>query len=85
MLADDEPCVLAAEAASRAIGRAPARAIVNGGLDANWLSARGIPSVTMGCGQRDPHTVKETLNIADFEDACRIALRLATGTEGNSR
>ena len=85
VLADDEPCVLAAEAASRAIGRAPARAIVNGGLDANWLSARGIPSVTMGCGQRDPHTVKETLNIADFEDACRIALRLATGTEGNSR
>ena len=84
VLADDEPCVLAAEAASRAIGRAPARAIVNGGLDANWLSARGIPSVTMGCGQRDPHTVKETLNIADFEGACRIALRLATGTEGTT-
>ncbi len=55
--------------------------IANGGLDANWLTARGIPSVTMGCGQRDPHTVKETLDLEDFEGACRIALRLATATE----
>jgi len=83
VLAADEPCVLAAEAATRAIGREPARLVVNGGLDANWLTARGIPSVTMGCGQRDAHTVKETLNLDDFEDACRVALRLALATEGN--
>ena len=83
VLAADEPCVLAAEAATRAIGREPARLVVNGGLDANWLTARGIPSVTMGCGQRDAHTVKETLNLDDFEDACRIALRLALAIEGN--
>lgn len=83
VLAADEPCVLAAEAATRAIGREPVRLVVNGGLDANWLTARGIPSVTMGCGQRDAHTVKETLNLDDFEDACRIALRLALATEGN--
>ncbi|MEZ4860354.1 MAG: M20/M25/M40 family metallo-hydrolase [Caldilineaceae bacterium] len=82
VLAEDEPCVLAAEAAIRAIGHEPKRAVVNGGLDANWLTARGIPSVTMGCGQRDPHTVKETLDLDDFEGACRVALRLATGTEG---
>lgn len=79
VLADDEPCVLAAEAAIRDIGLEPSRAVVNGGLDANWLTARGIPSVTMGCGQRNPHTVNETLELDDFEGACRIALRLATG------
>ncbi|MEM7343411.1 MAG: M20/M25/M40 family metallo-hydrolase [Chloroflexota bacterium] len=81
VLAEDEPCLLAAEAAIRDINHQPERAIVNGGLDANWLTARGIPSITMGCGQRDPHTVNETLDLDDFEAACRIALRLATATE----
>jgi tripeptide aminopeptidase len=80
-LPPDEPCVLSAETAARAIGREPSQVIANGGLDANWLTARGIPSVTMGCGQRDPHTVDEKLDLDDFEGACRIALRLATATE----
>ena len=82
VLAEDEPCVVAAEAAIRAVGGAPQRAISNGGLDANWLSARGIPTVTMGCGQMNVHTVSEQLDISAFERACRIALRLATATEG---
>ncbi len=77
-LAEDEPCVLAAEEVIRALGKTPLRAISNGGLDANWLSARGIPSVTMGCGQLDQHTTKESLDLDEFYDACRIALRLAT-------
>ena len=80
VLAEDEPCLLAAEAAIRDIGLEPERNIANGGLDANWLTARGIPSVTMGCGQRDPHTVNETLDLDDFEGACRIGLRLATAS-----
>lgn len=79
-LAEDEPCVLTAEAAVRAVGLTPVRAISNGGLDANWLSARGLPSVTFGCGQVSPHTVDEALDIRQFENACRIALRLATAT-----
>jgi tripeptide aminopeptidase len=79
-LADDEPCVLAAEAALRSIGAEPVRAVSNGGLDANWMTAHGIPTVTLGCGQMEPHTVSEKLDIAAFEKACRVALRLATGT-----
>ena len=77
----DERCVLAAEAAIRSIGGEPLRAISNGGLDANWLSARGIPTVTLGCGQMNAHTLAERLDLAAFHQACRIALRLATGTE----
>lgn len=80
-LADDEPCVLAAEAAVIATGAEPLRAITNGGLDANWLTARGVPTVTLGCGQQNVHTTAERLDIAAFERACRIALRLATATE----
>jgi tripeptide aminopeptidase len=80
-LDDKEPCVLAAEAAVRAIGAEPMRAITNGGLDANWLTARGIPTVTLGCGQQNVHTTSEQLDVPAFERACRIALRLATATE----
>ena len=45
-LSRDEPCFIAAAAAVRAEGREPELAITNGGLDANWLTAHGIPSTT---------------------------------------
>ncbi|HRF02769.1 MAG TPA: M20/M25/M40 family metallo-hydrolase [Pirellulaceae bacterium] len=77
-LADDEPTVLAAEAAVSACGGRPERAISNGGLDANWLSARGIPTVTLGCGQRNPHMKNEELDIEQYRLACRIARHLAS-------
>lgn len=77
-LADDDPSLLEVENVIRGLGLEPERTIANGGLDANWLTANGVPSVTMGCGQQDPHTVKEMLNLDEFDNACRIGLRLAT-------
>jgi tripeptide aminopeptidase len=79
-----EPCVVAAASAVRAAGQEPELAISNGGLDANWLTAHGIPTVTLGCGQRNIHTVKEELDVADYQLARRIALHLATGAETQS-
>jgi tripeptide aminopeptidase len=78
-LTRDEPCVAAAIAAVECEDRELELAISNGGLDANWLTAHGIPTVTLGCGQRNIHSVQEELDIADFHAARRIALRLATG------
>ena len=78
-LDDDEPCVVAATEAVRAVGLEPRLDVSNGGLDANWMAANGIPTVTLGCGQADIHTTNERLDLAVFENACRIALRLATG------
>ena len=77
-LTDNEPCVLAAESAVQAVGLTPVRAISSGGLDANWMTERGLPAVTLGCSQVAPHTVAEALDIREFEQACRIGLRLAT-------
>jgi tripeptide aminopeptidase len=79
-LADDDPSVLAAERAVRAVGLVPQRAVSNGGLDANWMSAHGIPTVTLGCGQMQIHTTSEYLDIPAFQQACTIALGLATDT-----
>jgi tripeptide aminopeptidase len=80
-LAADEPCVAAAVTAIEAEGLEAELAVTNGGLDANWLTARGIPTVTLGCGQRNIHTAREELDIAEFHAARRIAIRLATGNE----
>ena len=80
-LADDDPNVLAAEAAIRQVGGKPVRAISNGGLDANWLTARGIPTVSLGCGQENSHTPAERLNLPEFFKACQIARQLATARE----
>lgn len=80
-LARQEPSVLAAIDAVKGEGREPELAISNGGLDANWFTAHGIPTVTLGCGQRNIHSVHEELDIAEFQLARRIALRLATAAE----
>lgn len=80
-LPSDAAAATAAEAAARSVGLTPLRAISNGGLDANWMTARGIPTVTLGCGQQNIHTTNETLDLEQFDIACRMALRLATATE----
>lgn len=77
-LEETSPCVDLAKTAITEIGRKPVTAISNGGLDANWMNANGIPTVSLGCGQMNVHTVGERLDIAGYYDACRIALKLAT-------
>jgi tripeptide aminopeptidase len=78
-LSPGEPSVMAAEDAIRSIGAQPEVVTIDGGLDANVTTMRGIPTVTLGAGQHHPHTVDEVLHVKEFENGCRIALRLATG------
>lgn len=80
-LSRNEPCVVEAVKAIEAEGLEAELAVTNGGLDANWLSAHGLPAVTLGCGQREIHTTREQLDIGEFHRASRIALRLATAAE----
>jgi tripeptide aminopeptidase len=81
LLPSDEPCVRIAQTAVRAAGGDPQLAVANGGVDANWMTAHGLPTVSLGCGQKNQHMDSETLNIDQFALACRVGLRLATGTE----
>jgi tripeptide aminopeptidase len=79
-LPESEASVVEARRAITSIGLAPAHKISNGGLDANWLSARGMPTVTLGAGQQEVHTVNERLEIGSFLQGCRVALALATAS-----
>jgi tripeptide aminopeptidase len=65
-------------AAVEAMGAVPDVRAANGGLDANWLVRHGVPTVTFGAGQNEPHTVDEWIDLAEFEAACRLAVGLAT-------
>jgi len=69
----DSPSVVAATAAAKALSLEPVYAISDGGLDANWLYQHKIPAVSLGCGQRNVHTVNEYLDIPDYLNSCRIA------------
>ena len=77
---EDSPAVRRAVEAVQAIGREPNLRITNGGLDANWMVKHGIPTVTFGAGQNEIHTVKEFVDLEEFESGCRLAIAAATAT-----
>jgi tripeptide aminopeptidase len=74
---DTAPVVRHAREAARRAGLEPSLRITDGGLDANWMVRHGIPTVTLGAGQNQPHTVEEFVDLDEFLDACRFVLALA--------
>ena len=84
-LKEDADVVQRAVEAVRSIGREPVTRVTNGGLDANWIVRHGIPTVTLGAGQNEIHTVKEWVDIPEFLQGCRLAVALATGQNGPDR
>jgi tripeptide aminopeptidase len=77
-LGDDAPVVRHAKHAAKSIGMEPTTLFSNGGLDANWLVKHGLPTVTIGAGQYEVHTVKEYVHLPEFANGCRLAVALAT-------
>lgn len=49
----------------------------NGGMDANRIAVMGIPSLTIGCGQREVHTSNEWIDVKEFLLAVQLAIPLA--------
>lgn len=75
---EDAPAVLHAMRAIEKLGWTATKRIANGGLDANWMVRHGIPTITIGAGQNQIHTIEEYVDLAEFERGCRVALALAT-------
>ena len=72
------PVVKRAVAAVSGIGATPTIRAANGGLDANWMVRHGVPTVTFGAGQNEPHTIDEWINLDEYDRACALAVQLAT-------
>lgn len=77
-LPDNSPAVTHAKKAVQSIGLSPTTVFSNGGLDANWLVKHGVPTVTIGAGQYEIHTVNEYVYLPEFAQGCRLAVALAT-------
>lgn len=77
-LGKDTPIVKRATKALKALGIEPVYVFSNGGLDANWLDKHGVPAITIGSGQAEIHTIKEYVNLGEFEKGCRIGVLMAT-------
>jgi tripeptide aminopeptidase len=75
---DNAPVVLRAIAGVKTLGHEANLRVTNGGLDANWMNKHGIPTVTLGAGQNDIHTVKEWVDLPEFEAAVKLAYAIAT-------
>lgn len=76
-LPDDSPAVRHAKRAAESLGLTPTTVFSNGGLDANWLVKYGVPTVTIGAGQHEIHTVHEFVDLAQYADGCRLAVSMA--------
>jgi tripeptide aminopeptidase len=77
-LAEDAPVLRHAMRAALSIGLKPTTMFSNGGLDANWFDKHGVPTVTIGAGQYEIHTVHEYVDLPEFANGCRLAVALAT-------
>lgn len=77
-LSEDSPALKHAKRAAESIGMTPSVVFSNGGLDANWLVKHGIPTVTIGAGQNEVHTIKEFVDVPEFIRGCQLAVALAT-------
>ena len=63
---------------AKGLGLHPKSITVAGGLDANALNAKGIPTITFGAGQHNAHTLNEYVDIHEFLTGCRLSTALAT-------
>jgi tripeptide aminopeptidase len=77
-LAADAPVVARVSKAVETLGLTPKLIFSAGGLDANWLDRHAIPTVTIGAGQREVHTIKEYVELDEYITGCKIAVAAAT-------
>jgi tripeptide aminopeptidase len=76
-LKENSPVVEAAQTVAAGLGWETKLKFSNGGLDANWLTRHGIPTITFGAGQHDVHTIEEHVDLREYIDGCTFALALA--------
>jgi len=73
-----EPCVKIASKAVEAVGLKPNPLVMDAGLDANNFNEKGLPTVTLGTGTHNFHTVDEYVDITEYLAACEVLLNIAS-------
>lgn len=61
------------------IGIKPKLTTTRGGSDANILNSKGLETLNISCGMRNPHSVEEIIYIRDLIDISKLVISLAVG------
>ncbi len=77
-LKKSEPVVKRFLKAAPQAGRPAEVQVINAGLDANILNEKGIPTITFDAGNHDAHSLKESVHLPRYLQACKLATVLAT-------
>lgn len=72
----DAPVVESVKSALATLGLSCETKVTDGGLDANYFNVKGVPTVTLGAGQRNPHTVDEYADLDEYVACCRLLLQI---------
>lgn len=75
---EDAPVVMRARQALGNMDLDCATETTNGGLDANFFNVKGIPTVTLGAGQHNPHTVEEYADVNEYLVCCRLLKQIVS-------
>jgi len=75
-LSETYPAVQLADTALKAAGLAPRHVSTGGGSDAHEFIAKGLPSVCLGVGYVDVHSVKEFMPHAELRRIADVAIQL---------
>lgn len=81
-LSKSDQVVSWAMAAMESIGIAPALVSTGGGSDTNVFNARGVPTVNLGVGYEAPHTIDESISVAELERAANLAVAVVKTVSG---
>ncbi|MFN4244832.1 MAG: peptidase dimerization domain-containing protein, partial [Brevinematia bacterium] len=76
--ADSKPVKRFVETCYR-IGIKPNLTSTRGGSDANILNSKGLKTLNISCGMRNPHSLEEYIYIRDLIDISKLIISLAVG------
>ncbi|MDQ0188423.1 M20/M25/M40 family metallo-hydrolase [Alicyclobacillus cycloheptanicus] len=76
--ADGDPLRQRVEAALQKLGFTPAPVEGGGGSDANIYTSFGVPTMNIGIGYEDIHSVHEHIRLADIKSAAEVAVAFCT-------
>lgn len=79
-MASNSEIVKFAEIATMASGSSPKVMVTRGGSDANQMNAKGLPTLVLGAGGKDQHTVRETIHRNDLIRATQVAMCVIAAT-----
>ncbi|MCL5773452.1 MAG: M20/M25/M40 family metallo-hydrolase, partial [Firmicutes bacterium] len=74
----DEPIIKRAVEAAGRIKLNPALEASGGGSDANILNEKGVKSVVLGVGFKNPHSKNESMDLNDLVNVAELVFEIAT-------